>query len=186
MSRSYTIRIPIEVLLSQTLRDRLADFKLNFPLLDILPAPRMQELVKAGLLAAGYRETAEGLEMPAGPGQKGVLDPASMEMTLSIAVPEEHVTRIYEESMAWMEDQIKRAMEAGTTISASGSSSDLAARMAREMAELATNARAQVNAVLKDVYREAIRAKASQIGTVSNVSESSDGNVYRIRVEIDG
>jgi len=52
------------------------------------------------------------------------------------------------------------------------------------MTDLAIKARSEVNAALKDVYRESIKAKAATIGSVTDVSESSEGNVYRIRVEI--
>ncbi len=183
MSRSYAIRIPIEVLLSETLRNRLAGFKLNFPLLDILPPESMQALVKARLLAAGFQETAAGLAMPAGSGENAVIDPATMEMTLSINVPSEHQVKVYEESMAWVQEQIRVAVEAGTIIPAQAGN-NLTEALARQMADLAVKARSLVNAALKDVYREAIKEKAGQLGSVCNVSESSEGNVYRIRVEV--
>ncbi len=184
MSRSYAIRIPIEVLLSENLRNRLADFRLNFPLLDILPPERMQEMLKKRLIEAGFLEIEAGLVMPALPGQKAVFDPATMEMRLSIAVPETHNARMYEESINWMEEQIKKALAAGTVLE-TAPGSELSANLAKEMANLAVKARAAVNAVLKDVYREAIREKAGQLGSVSNVSESSDGSTFRIRIEVD-
>ncbi len=184
MSRSYAIRIPIEVLLSENLRNRLADFRLNFPLLDILPPERMQEMLKKRLIEAGFLEIEAGLVMPTPSGQTAIFDPATMEMRLSIAVPETHNTRMYEESINWMEEQIKRALAAGTVLE-KAPGSELASRLAEQMAELAVKARAAVNAVLKDVYREAIREKAGQLGSVSNVSESSDGSTFRIRIEVD-
>lgn len=183
MSRSYAIRIPIEVLLSEGLRNRLAGFKLNFPLLDILPPEQMQLLVRDKLLAAGFSETSDGLVMPVAEGQSAVFDPASMEMTLSIRVPAEEQMRIYEESMPWITANIKNAIETGRTI-AGDVGSNLAEELAREMTDLAVKARTQVNAALKDVYREAITRKAATIGSVTDVSESSSGGVYRIRVEI--
>lgn len=184
MSRSYAIRIPIEVLLSESLRNRLADFRLNFPLLDILPPERMQEMLKKRLIAAGFQETEAGLVMPAPSGQTAIFDPATMEMRLSIAVPEAHRASVYEESIRWMEDQIKQALAAGRVLNAAPGS-ELASRLAEQMSDLAVKARATVNAVLKDVYREAIKEKAGQLGSVSNVSESSDGSTFRIRIEID-
>ncbi|MDD3147278.1 MAG: hypothetical protein PHD82_08255 [Candidatus Riflebacteria bacterium] len=183
MSRSYAIRIPIEVLLSETMRNKLAGFKLNFPVLDILPPESMQALIKAKLLAAGFHETAEGLVMPAGKGETAVIDPATMEMTLGITIPGAQQVRVYEESMGWMKEQIKDALASGSTI-VSETGTTLAEQLARQMTDLALQARAHVNAALKDVYREAIKEKAGQLGSVSNVSESSDGNVYRIRVEV--
>ena len=41
-----------------------------------------------------------------------------------------------------------------------------------------------VNTSLKEVYREAAREKAASIGNVENVTESKEGNTYRIRIEI--
>ncbi len=185
MSRSYAIRIPIEVLLSETLRNRLAGFKLNFPLLEILSPERMRELVRSALLEAGFTEApGGGLSMPAGFKQSAIIDPATMEMILSLDIPAEHLVRMEEESIPGMEHLIKNALARGTTID-NGSINDLSEKMAREMANLAVKAQTTVNGVLKDVYREAIREKAGQIGTVSNISESSDGNIYRIHIEID-
>lgn len=183
MSRSYAIRIPIEVLLSETMRNRLAGFKLNFPLLDILPPESMQALVRAKLLNAGFREKGAVLEMPAGAGETAVFDPATMEMTLSVNVPDSQQVRMYEESIEWMQEQIKLAVEGGSTLN-DRNASTLAEKLARQMTDLAVKARSQVNAALKDVYREAIKEKAGQLGSVCNVSESSEGNVYRIRVEV--
>lgn len=184
MSRSYAIRIPIEVLLSENLRNRLADFRLNFPLLDILPPERMQEMLKKRLIAAGFQESEAGLVMPTPTGQNAVFDPATMEMRLSITVPEAHNTRMYEESINWMEEQIKKALATGTVLE-KAPGAELASRLAEQMSELAVKARAAVNAVLKDVYREAIKEKAGQLGSVSNISESSDGSTFRIRIEVD-
>ncbi len=185
MSRSYAIRIPIEVLLSETLRNRLAGFRLNFPLLEILSPERMRELVRKALLEAGFTEAPNGcLAMPAGFKQSAIIDPATMEMLLSIDVPAEQLVRMEEEAIPGMENLIRKALTRGTTID-NGAINDISEKMAREMADLAVKAQASVNGVLKDVYREAIREKAGQMGTVSNISESSDGNIYRIHIEID-
>jgi len=45
-------------------------------------------------------------------------------------------------------------------------------------------ARKVLNAALKETYREAIKTKASQIGNVTNISESSEGGSTRIRIEV--
>lgn len=90
---------------------------------------------------------------------------------------------MYEESIEWMQEQIKLAVEGGSTLN-DRNASTLAEKLARQMTDLAVKARSQVNAALKDVYREAIKEKAGQLGSVCNVSESSEGNVYRIRVEV--
>jgi uncharacterized membrane protein len=49
---------------------------------------------------------------------------------------------------------------------------------------MAIQAKKQVNSALKDVYRQAVKEKASALGNVENISESKDGNTYRIRIEI--
>lgn len=183
MSRSYAIRIPIEVLLSHSLRDKLGGFKINFPLLDILPHAEMLELVKKRLLDAGFTETADGLAMAVNDGQQAIFNPDSMEMKLSIALPGDQTVRVYEEILTQVEGRIRKAVETGGTV-ADEFGNNLDQAMARQLTDLAILARNQVNAVLKEVYRDAIKEKAGQLGSVSNISESSEGNVYRIRVEI--
>lgn len=183
MSRSYAIRIPIEVLLSHTLRSKLADFRLNFPLLEILPRAQMLELLKNHLLGRGFIETEEGLAMPVETGKSAVFMPDSMEMVLKIALPGDQEMRIYEEWLPKVEDSIRRAVETGRTIGGElGNSLDQT--LARQLTDLAVQGRNEINSALKDVYRDAIKQKAAQLGSVSNVSESSEGNVYRIRIEV--
>jgi len=183
MSRSYAIRVPVEVLLSENLRESLAGFKLQFPLLEILPAEQMQQLVREKLLAAGFLDTPDGLVMPVAEGQSAVFNLAAMEMTLSINVVAAQEIRVYEESLNWINGNIRDALENGRVI-ADTLGIDLPQRLARKKTDLAIKARSEVNAALKDVYRESIKAKAATIGSVTDVSESSEGNVYRIRVEI--
>ncbi len=162
-------------------------FSLVFTMLEILPANRMRELLKAQLLAKGFVETADGLEMPC-PGQaKAVLDLVSMTMKLSVPMPNQTTVLVEEEYLAQFEQDLKNAIENGKVINSwqvENRIDQLKQQVVNQLRNIAVEARKEVNTSLKEVYREAVREKAASIGNVENVTESKEGNTYRIRIEI--
>jgi hypothetical protein len=187
MSRSYSIRIPVEVLLPKGAGMNEGTFSLIFTMLEILPVTRMRELLKAQLLEKGFNETADGLEMPC-PGQaKAVLDLVSMTMKLSVPMPNSTSVLVEEEYLAEFQEALKNAIENGKVINnwqIENRIDQLKQQVVNQLKNLAVEARKEVNASLKEVYREAVREKAASIGNVENVTESREGNTYRIRIEI--
>ena len=187
MSRSYAIRLPIEILMSNAARDKMGTFSMGFPLLDILPIEQMRQILREKLLAAGFTDTPDGLSMPVAPEQTAVLNPDTMIMTLTVPVPDSFELKVEEEYMGQLKNNIKAALAEGGQVSlASGDRirNAIGQNVAENMKNLALEARKQVNTALKETYRDAIKEKASTIGTVSNVSETVEGKTYRIRVEI--
>lgn len=187
MSRSYRIRIPIEVLLSNDRLDKLGSFSMPFDVMQILPADQMQELLKKSLLAAGCSESGDEIAVPCKSGQTALIDVVNRILRLRIEVPKEYETSVYEEVISSVNEQIANALTKGEQIGGKmGQHADrlVAAEMAPRLRDLAMDARKVLNAALKETYREAIKTKASQIGNVTNISESSEGGSTRIRIEV--
>lgn len=190
MSRSYSISIPVTVLLPRGAGMREGSFSLVFNLLEILPAPKMRELLKQKLLDKGYEETAEGLCKPCEKAtQAAVLDLETMTMKVSVAMPERCTVFVEEEYLDKFQENLRKALESGKVIDSwqvSDAVESAKARVVDELKTLAVQARLEVNTALKETYREAIREKAASLGNVENVTESQDGNTYRIRIEVSG
>ena len=187
MSRSYSIRIPVEVLLPKGVGLNEGSFSLVFNLLDILPAPRMRELLQKQLLGRGFNEVSEGLAMPCEGKASAVLDPVTMTMKLTVPLPESTTIRIEEEYLAKFREELARAMESGKAMNnwqLNQQVDSIKAQVVNQLKEMAVQARKEVNGALKEVYREAVREKAASLGNVESVTESREGNTYRIRIEI--
>ncbi len=187
MSRSYKIRIPIEVLLSSERLEKLGRFTMPFDLMQILSPERMLELLKQALLRAGCSEVADGLSVPSDKGQIALIDLENLRIRLEVKPPEGYDMMVEEEVMAAMQSRLDRALKQGAIIDdqlSANADRRLSERMALELRDLAMEARKVLNSAIKEAYSEAIKEKAAQLGNISNISENSDGNTTRIRIEV--
>ncbi|MDN5279244.1 MAG: hypothetical protein PWR01_3209 [Clostridiales bacterium] len=187
MSRSYSIRIPIEVLIPKGTGLSEGSFSMVFTMLEILSPERMKELLTRQLLEKGYNQSENGLAMPLKSGKSAVLDPDTMTMQLKVPMPESCAVYVQEEYLKQFKENLKQAMETGKVMAVPGVENKIEQMKqdaAYQLKQLAVEARKDVNLALKEVYREAIREKAASIGNVENVSETKEGNTYRIRIEI--
>ena len=116
MSRSYRIRIPIEVLLSNDRLDKLGSFSMPFDVMQILPAEQMQELLKKSLLAAGCSESGDEIAVPCKEGQVALIDVVNRTLRLRIGVPKDYETSVYEEIVSSVNEQIANALKKGEQI----------------------------------------------------------------------
>jgi hypothetical protein len=102
-------------------------------------------------------------------------------------MPESCAVYVQEEYLKQFKENLKQAMETGKVMAVPGVENKIEQMKqdaAYQLKQLAIEARKDVNLALKEVYREAIREKAASIGNVENVSETKEGNTYRIRIEI--
>lgn len=204
MSKAYQLKIPLELVLSDS---ELSGnrIRISFELLRILAVERMRELLKKHL--TGERN---GIANPDGtievaiPGHaRLIIDPKAETVEIDVAglLPGSIDARVYD---ILVPPDLK--VEAGGRIQlpASLTKEQLdqllpswagrnvidqeAARLRDEIRALLLKetvaARKALNGALKDVYRDAIKEKADQLGNVTGVSESSDGGTWRLRVEI--
>jgi hypothetical protein len=162
-------------------------FSIVFTMLEILSADRMKELLKEQLLAKGFNESRQGLEMPVKNGQSAVFDLANMSMELKVPLPDKCTVLVQEEYIADFRKKLNEAVEQGTVLDnwmIERQIDNLKSSAIAKLRELAVEARKEVNSALKEVYRTAVKEKAATMGNVENVSESKEGNTYRIRIEI--
>lgn len=186
MSRSYRIRIPVEVLLSNDRLEKLGRFSMPFDLMQILALARMQELLSEALLRAGCTDTGSGFAVPCRDGQSAVIDVENLKIRLEVEPPDNYGVWTEEEYMGNLKEQVQQALAQGGQLDhlSASAEKEVAAVMARDLRDLALAARKLLNAAIKETYREAIKEKAAQIGNVSAISESSDGSTTRIRIEV--
>jgi phage-related protein len=94
---------------------------------------------------------------------------------------------VQEEYIADFRKKLNEAVEQGTVLDnwmIERQIDNLKSSAIAKLRELAVEARKEVNSALKEVYRTAVKEKAATMGNVENVSESKEGNTYRIRIEI--
>ncbi|MBF0406376.1 MAG: hypothetical protein HQM10_03400 [Candidatus Riflebacteria bacterium] len=187
MSRSYAIRLPLNILLAPVAREKLGSFSMTFELMEILPIIQMQHILRQILIKRGFIETDQGLAMPCKYGNSAVFFPETMTMRLNVPVPKSMEVTINDDFLPDWLARIQSAKENNELISpelTKMAQDELGQKASEELFKLAIEARGQINAALKEAYRDAIREKASKLGTVSDVTESNDGSTYRIRIEV--
>lgn len=186
MSRSYAIRLPLNVLLSAETREQLGNYSLGFEMLEILPPDQMRQILRQKLLGMGFTEEPEGLAMPCSGGKSAVFDLENLKIHLKVPLPESMSIRIEEEAQRSWDEAIRQAVEKNGVIDhlSDWTRSIVAKQAVEALTELALQAKEQVNLALKDTYRDSVKEKAGKIGSVTNVTESNDGANWRIRIEI--
>lgn len=204
MSKSYQLRIPLELLLSECelSRNRV---RITFDLLGILTGERMRELLTKHLI-----KDKQGKANPDGtveitlPGHATlIIDPKAQTVEVDVAtlLPTAMEAKVWDILVPpgvalqsgnkivlpadLSREQLDRLLPSGV---ARNVIDQEAARLRDEIRSLVIRetvaARQTLNGALKEVYREAIKEKADQLGNVTGVSESSEGGTWRLRVEI--
>lgn len=187
MSRSYSIRIPVEVLIPKGSGLGEGSFSMVFTMLEILAADRMRELLKQELADKGFVETPEGMAMPVEGAKKAVLDLETMVMKLTVPLPDSCTIQVEEEYLKQFQEKLQKSVENGSIMNdwnVSNKVERLKDNAVQQLKNIAVEARKEVNSALKEVYREAIREKAASLGNVETISETKEGHTYRIRIEI--
>lgn len=187
MSRSYAIRLPLNILLAPAAREKLGSFSMTFKLMEILPVEQMRELLRKTLLDMGFVESDQGLAMPCKNGNSAVFDAETMTIHLRVPVPDNMEVRVIDDNLPEWADHVDEAVASGELLNPALTKlaqQNLGREAAAALNQVALEARSQINAALKQTYREAIKEKAAKLGSVSNISESNDGSTYRIRIEV--
>ena len=167
---------------------KFGTFSLVFPLLEILNREKMNELIKEKLIEKGFVEKDGLLEIDLGDGERGIFNPETMTLDIHLNVADDVFLLVQEEVANDVQAEIQRALESGKILKQYEKNSglqDLVEQQKGKMLAHATELKKQINDALKEVYKEAIKEKATQLGSVTNLSESSAGGVYKIRLEIE-
>ncbi|MGM0600275.1 MAG: hypothetical protein ACQETH_10720 [Candidatus Rifleibacteriota bacterium] len=187
MSRSYSVSLSVGVTIPEGERLKEGRFDMDFTLLEILSPDRMKSILKEKLLEKGFEETPEGMAMPLNDGQQAVLDLDSMEMQVKVNMPEKCNILVEGLLLEEFQESLARARQEGNVMQNQRVAQQMEIeknRAVNVLKQIALKAKKEVNLALKETYREAIKEKAASMGNVENVSESKEGNTYRIRVEV--
>jgi hypothetical protein len=187
MSRSYSVNLSVGVTIPEGERLKAGRFNMDFTLLEILSAERMKDILKENLIKKGFEETAEGMAMPLKEGQQAILDLDNMEMQVKVKMPEKCNVLVERMLLKDFQESIARASQEGNVMKNERVAQQMEIEKSRAvnvLKKIALEAKKEVNLALKETYREAIKEKAASMGNVENVSESKDGNTYRIRIEV--
>ncbi|MFZ2958273.1 MAG: hypothetical protein WA705_15395 [Candidatus Ozemobacteraceae bacterium] len=195
MSSSYQIRIPVHLTLSEDDRARTGRMNMHFGLLGMLDPDRMRQLLTDALHHRGWKEESSGTWTRVSTGGAVLhLDPAALTLEIDVTadLPSHLLAGYFEPG-----DTRIQTLETKTSsdIDALGLTGDAAANLQAQLGQMnanasqrlvreTMNARRELNETLKDVYREAVKEKATSLGTVSSVDESSTGGSWRVRIEI--
>ena len=189
MSKSYLVRLPLELLLTPGQMARRGRLEMGFDVLNILPPERMAELLSEVLRNSGWKE-ANGKWVKRS-AELGIwtIDPVGR--TIEIDASGRLAQRISLNSVE-LSDQnigqntdpaaIKMSETTKVTIQSilqglENSEKDLIVREA-------VRARQAVAETLKDVYRQALPEKAKGLGNIVSVNETSENGSMRIRIEL--
>lgn len=187
MSRSYSVSLSVGVTIPEGERLKEGRFNMDFTLLEILSPERMKDILKSKLIEKGFDETSEGMAMSLKEGQQAILDLESMEMQVKVKMPEKCNVLVERMLLKDFQESIARASKEGNVMKNQRVAQQMEIakkRAVNVLKEIALKAKKEVNLALKETYREAIKEKAASMGNVENVSESKEGNTYRIRVEV--
>jgi hypothetical protein len=171
------MRVPLSIAIPDDVVDKMGRLKLRFDFLQVLPAEKMQEILEKTLIAKGWVKTDSGLVKETPGKTRWIIDPEKQEITVDVSgtVQKEvdvMVDSDYVDRQGYVEGRVKELMD------------QLDAQTRRRLIVEMAGARNELNRELKNVYREAIKEKASTLGNVTSVAESTEGGNYRIRLEI--
>jgi hypothetical protein len=170
-------------------RDKLGRFSMRFDLLEILPSARMHQILREKLAGRGFVEQSEGMVLPDVKDASIVFDIEAMTLHLRLKSPDGMTVRVIDDALPEWTSGMADAIEKGELLSPELTrlaQQELGHQAAARLRDLALELRATINSALKETYRDAITEKAATLGSVSNISETSDGSTFRIRIEIQG
>lgn len=185
MSHSYRISVPINIALSDTFREKIKSYKIDFTLLEILPKDTMLEMLKSKLLSKGFKETEKGLETSDYLGDTATFNLDTMQLNVSLNLPKNHEFFLVDDSNfdQMLESIISNCIKSEVPLPVD-ISRNLGKEYAKRITEVAIENKKIINNALKEIYKEAVIIKAKELGNLVNISESESGGNYRVHIEI--
>lgn len=194
MSQCY--RVQLKASISRTVE---AEDSVSYPLelTPLLPEPEMRGILAGVLNTAGWAESAEkpGLFRSTGPaGEELVLDLETMTVTARLTRQNEVRTEVAADGSGESQTGAQRSAEVLLRVREEAAASSLEEsgtrdlqRAVREALKAGGEARQlQLHGLLQQVYAEALKRKAGQLGTVMEIQESTnaDGN-YELVIRVE-
>lgn len=193
MSRSYRLRVAV----TEIFVDEVKGLVLDIPLVPVLAPGRMSELLAEVLLGGGARHEGERLVIDRPSGVQLRIDPEAGTVELGFDELQDREIEVWvqEEELALARvprrDGESMELEEARNLAWAGGAVESEvlrqrAEARRLLLEESQEARLEINRALKDVYAQAVREKADQLGNVTSVSESEQDGTYRLRIELEG
>jgi hypothetical protein len=186
MSRTYSIPVPIELIIDQDKLNRLKSFHIGFTLLEILPMDEMLDILKEKLINHGFKLNGDSLDTTMDESEI-VFSLENLSLEIKLNIPAEQNISFTDDVAGDMERLALLKDSIANNISIrSGGFDGLELEYAQALADIAVEAKALINTAIKETYKDAVIAKASQLGNLEHISETSEDGVYKVRIEIEG
>lgn len=190
MSRAYRITVKESVTREVKAEDEICT---RLELLDILPPEATAEILRAELEARGFKEREDGKLARVDGGVTVAVDTCNGEVSVKAEAKERLSAQGTKETSGW--DDVGPS---GTTLRAKASEqlkAELEKKLDKQAEHLQAEATAELEKHLNDlqpeisqvvnkVTREALKQKAKQMGTVTDVHEDETSGSMTIKIEV--
>lgn len=201
MSRVYKLRIPVD-LTNLHIKENKINIDIN--MLNILDTSRMSEILKKVVLnlknelsesISQIDQTGKILEIKTDNGMIYNIDLEKLILSIDLSESFKNIdTNIYEESLTEnlrqlakneiitiddiniLDDKSKEVIQQNTNL--------IKSEIEKKLVTETFRARQFINQILKEVYKEAIKEKASQMGNINSIKESDENGEYRVKMII--
>lgn len=186
MSLSY--RVSLQVCEVVSADDRTVH---QLDLRDILPEDQMKDLLRDALTERGFEENEDGhLERAEEGGEVMTVDLESLELTTELEAESEVSGKVDAWGDAESRDTARRRAESSAQSQADAmlerGQKDVQSRVTQQLAEGESARLEEMNQVLQDVYSEALKRKAREMGDVVDQYEGTnqDGE-YELVIKVE-
>ncbi len=201
MSRVYKLRIPVD-LTNLHIKENKINIDIN--MLNILDTSSMSEILKKVVLnlknelsesISQIDQTGKILEIKTDNGMIYNIDLEKLILSIDLSESFKNIdTNIYEESLTEnlrqlakneiitiddidiLDDKSKKVIQENTNL--------INSEIEKKLVTETFRARQFINQILKEVYKEAIKEKASQMGNINSIKESDENGEYRVKMII--
>lgn len=201
MSRAYKIKIPIDLTNLEINKNKV---KIDINMLNILDITKMSDILKKVVLNLKDESISEINQVDSLikiKNENGVIyeiDLQTLNLSIDLSdtfnnididVYEESLTNnlrnlsenetiiINKDNIQNLDDKSKELIEKQTE--------NINTEIEKQLVSESFKARQYINRVLKDVYKQAIKEKATQMGNIKSVTESEENGEYRVKMIID-
>lgn len=190
MSRAYRIQIKESERREVRAADEIAT---RLELLDILPPEATAEMLKGELKARGFAEQDDGT-MRRTTGQTTVnVDPCNGEVTVTSEAKDEVTVEVKKEGHAIDDIKGSRAAVEGRLKERAKEEIDKKFTEAQDKAQAAatesleralSDLQPELNQIVNKITREALKAKAAQLGRIQEIAEDAESGSMTIKIEV--
>jgi hypothetical protein len=187
MSTTYNIKVPIELIISESRLEKLRSFGLTFTLLEILPKEEMLEILAAKLKEEGFAGDGNLLTISIR-GNETTFNLEELKAAVTINLPTHYDIVTNDDTLANRNliETLNNCINNNVPLPMAFVDKGATREYAEELANLSIEVKGIINAAIKATYKDAVITKASQLGNLEHISETRDDGVYKVRIEIEG